>query len=205
MKKEVFIKSLPAPKKESYEVAPTPKTWVSKTFFLPPISLILGLGDTSEKYEIAISRHQWTLSLSFNPACPYYKFQASISQVQAHILWFEIEVCIEKKQACDKVERSMRRQFYDVRFEIESLEGQAIWNINDAACLAPLKIKYLKPRTLRCLPYSPPLLTWPTWSAAYCLPLLSTTLHLTIFLTFKSTPCYNDLPPSTLCRPREVQ
>lgn len=26
MKKEVFIKSLPAPKKESYEVAPTPKT-----------------------------------------------------------------------------------------------------------------------------------------------------------------------------------
>ena len=26
MKKEVFIKSLPAPKKELYEVAPTPKT-----------------------------------------------------------------------------------------------------------------------------------------------------------------------------------
>ena len=49
MKKEVFIKSLPAPKKESFEVAPTPR-------FLPPISLILGLGDTSEKYEMAISR-----------------------------------------------------------------------------------------------------------------------------------------------------
>ena len=42
------------------------------------------------------------------------------------MLWFEMEVCIEKKQAFDKVERRMRRQFYDVRFEIESPEGQAI-------------------------------------------------------------------------------
>ena len=49
-----------------------------------------------------------------------------MSEVGAHILEFDMEVCIEKKQAFDRVERRMRRRLCDVRFEIESLEGQAI-------------------------------------------------------------------------------
>ena len=44
------------PKKRIVRGCPNPKDLSLQDIFLPPISLILGLGDTSEKYEMAISR-----------------------------------------------------------------------------------------------------------------------------------------------------